>query len=726
LKQLVRNNNNGDISVAEVPMPSPLPGGILVKNHFSAVSPGTDRTSIEFAKKSLIGKARSRPDLFKQVLDKARSEGFIDTFRKVKSRLDKLDAIGYSSSGEVIAVGDGCDSFLPGDMVACAGANYANHAEYVWVPENLATKIPSGIEPQQAAYTTLGAIAMQGIRRAELTPGESVAVIGLGIVGQLTVQILSAYGFPVLATDLLQDRVDLASSGGATTALKMDPVSLVEAAKNLSQTGDTLDAVIITAASKNSETLDLAAQLLRERGRVSVVGDIDIAVPRRIYYEKELDVRVSRSYGPGRNDPIYEQHGVDYPVAYARWTETRNMSEFLRLIEKGSIDTSKITTHTFNIDTAPNAYQPTKDNAPPLGMLIDYKVASNNVTKKSVPQQNSSAINANEIGLIGAGNFMRSTLYPALRNATNLPIATVSAATGNSAETLARTVRNDKNTGNLDVVTGTQDVINNSRVGIIVVAVPHSENAQIASSALAANKSVHVEKPLAIDYDGLRSVATALQSTSGLLSVGYNRRFAPLALKMKSHFASVNAPLMVLCRVNAGAIDNKHWINDPLIGGGRIIGEVCHFVDFIQFMTGATPIRVFASSPSRESEHLGLIDDVVANIEFSNGSIGTIVYSTEGSTALGKEYFEAHGGGRSALLDNFKRLELFSEKGTSIEKSGGDKGHRALMERFIKGAESNTPPIGVDDLLLTSLTTFKIIESVRSGTKLDINLENLA
>jgi len=727
LKQLVRNNNNGEITVAEVPIPSALPGGILVKNHFSAISPGTDRTSIEFAKKSLIGKARSRPDLFKQVLDKARSEGFLDTFRKVRSRLDKLDAIGYSTAGEVIAVGDGCDGFLPGDLVACAGANYANHAEYVWVPEQLATKIPQNVDPKQAAYATLGAIAMQGIRRAELSPGETVAVIGLGIVGQLTVQILRAYGSPVIATDLMQSRVDMAIEGGASIALPMDATALTNAAQNLSQNGEMLDAVIITAASKTSETLDLAGELLRERGRVSVVGDIDISIPRRLYYDRELDVRVSRSYGPGRHDPLYEQHAVDYPVAYARWTETRNMSEFLRLIESGSVDTNKFTTHTFNVDEAPSAYQLDASDSPPLGMLIDYAASPpKSEVRKPQPASVSTGVAANQIGLIGAGNFMRGTLYPALRNATTIPIAAVSAATGNSAETLARTVRNDNKNGSIDVVTGTEDLIDNPSVNIVIAAVPHNEVVGIAVSALTTNKNVHVEKPLAIDYDGLRSVTTALKSTSGLLSVGYNRRFAPLAIKMKAHFAGVSTPIMIQCRVNAGAIDRNHWINDPLIGGGRIIGEVCHFVDFLQYMTDATPVRVSASSPTARSEQSTPIANVAANIEFSDGSVGTVIYNVNGSNALGKEYFEVHGGSRSAQLDNFKTLELFSENGTKSDKSNGNKGHRALMESFFSGIPENRQPIENEQLLLTTLTTFKIIESVRSGTKQDISLDELS
>jgi predicted dehydrogenase/threonine dehydrogenase-like Zn-dependent dehydrogenase len=725
MKQLLQHLKTGEIIIEDVPPPICLPGGVVVRNRFSLVSAGTERATVEFARQSIIGKARSRPDLVKQVINRVRTDGLLGTYRAAMARLDQLQPLGYSSAGEVIEVGEVADVKV-GDLVACAGSGYASHAEVVFVPRNLVAKLPQGVTPRQGAFATLGAIAMQGVRRAELTPGERVGVIGLGLLGQLTVQILRAYGSPVLGLDINRDRVEAARSTGVDGAAVIGADDVEGMARAFSG-GAGLDAVIITAASKSSEPVELAGRLLRERGRVSAVGDVGMDVPRRIYYAKELDFRVSRSYGPGRYDPSYEEHGIDYPLPHARWTEQRNMGEFLRLVAAGKVDVDALTTHSFPIDRAQDAYRLVVDNPAGekfLGVLLEYLVraepAGRRVALPASPAKGAAGkVGTIRVGLIGAGGFATSTIVPALRALPDVRVHAVASAGGATARELAR------RTGAEYATSDYREIIADPQVDVIVAATRHNLGSAIAAEALRAGRHVHVEKPLAITLDGLRTVAKAAEGSQAKLMVGFNRRFAPSTRAAQMHFRGRSTPLVMVCRVNAGFIPADHWVHDPVEGGGRIKGEVCHFVDLLQHFAGAAPVKVNASRLPPAGDLVLWDDNVSTTIEFADGSLGTIIYSALGADALPKERVEIMGAGRSAVIDNFRAAELYQGKERKVASAGQDKGHRAQFAAFVSAIASGGPsPVPARELLLSTLATLCIEESLRTGQPVQVDLDS--
>ena len=724
MRQLLQHTRSGELRIEEVPAPIAQPGGLVVQNLFSVVSAGTERATVEFARKSLLGKARSRPDLVRQILGRVRSHGLLGTYRTVKERLDHFAPLGYSSAGRVLGVGEGSEDFSPGDLVACAGSGYASHAEVVFVPRNLAVKLPEGVTPRDGAFATLGAIALQGIRRADLTPGESVAVIGLGLLGRLTVQVLRAYGFPVLGLDVSAAQVEAAAESGmeAGAVIGQDDVD----AAGLSVSGGAgVDAVIITAATTTSEPVELAGRLLRERGRVSVVGDVRMDVPRRVFYGKELDLRVSRSYGPGRYDPSYEEHGIDYPLPYARWTEQRNMAEFLRLVSLGRVDLSRIATHTFPFERATEAYRLVVDNPrgePFLGVLLQYPEAAETQLgrvefgggRKVRPKAASDVL---RVGLIGAGNFMRGTIVPSLTGLKDLQIDAVVSASGSTAREVA------SRCGARYIASDYTEILRDPDIDVAFAATRHHMNARIAADALRAGKHVHVEKPLALNVEELRSVAGAASGAGALLSVGFNRRFAPDAAAAKSHFDGRFTPLMMHCTVNAGYIPPDSWVHDPVQGGGRILGEVCHFVDLFHFLAGARPTRVFATRLPSSGDAVLHDDNVLVTVDFADGSRGSIAYCALGPDGLPKERLELLGAGRAAVLDDFQRLELY--QGGSVKRTGRrhDKGHLAQFRAFTDAIRTGGPaPVPLEELLLSTLATLCILDSLRSGAPVQVDL----
>ena len=724
MKQLLQHTRSGELRIEDVPAPVAQPGGLVVQNHFSVVSAGTERATVEFARKNMLGKARSRPDLVRQVLGRVRSQGLLGTYRTVKERLDHYVPLGYSSAGRVLEVGDGSEDFAPGDLISCAGSGYANHAEVVFVPRNLAARLPEGVTPRDGAFATLGAIALQGIRRADLTLGESVAVIGLGLLGRLTVQILRAYGFPVLGLDVNATQVEATTESGmeAGAVIGRDDV---DAAGQSFSGGAGVDAVIITAATSTSEPVELAGRLLRERGRVSVVGDVRMDVPRRVYYGKELDLRVSRSYGPGRYDPSYEEHGIDYPLPYARWTEQRNMAEFLRLVSLGRLDLSRIATHTFSFERATEAYRLVVDNPQGesfLGVLLEYPEAAEirlgrvelGAGRKARPKAAPEVLRA---GLIGAGSFMRGTIVPTLTTLKGLQIEAVVSASGASANEVA------SKRGARYVASDYTEILRDPDVDVVFAATRHHMNARIAEDALVAGKHVHVEKPLALNLEELRSVAGAASGASALLSVGFNRRFAPDAVAAKSHFDGRTTPLMMHCTVNAGYIPADSWVHDPVQGGGRILGEVCHFVDLLHFFAGACPTRVFATRLPPSGDAVLHDDNVMVTVDFADGSRGSIAYCALGPERLPKERVELLGAGRAAMLDDFRHLELY--RGSSVKRTGRrqDKGHLAQFRAFADAIRSGGPAaVPLEELLLSTLATLCILDSLRSGTPVQVDL----
>ena len=721
MKLVLQSNKTGRVEVADAPPPTLLTGGALVRNHYSLLSAGTERGVLEFGRKGMIGKARSRPDLVREVINKARTDGIVPTYRAAINRLGSPIPLGYSSAGEVLDAGPETEGLQRGALVACAGAGYASHAEVVSVPKNLLALVPQGVSARAAAFATIGSVALQGIRRADLTPGERVAVIGLGLVGQLTVAILSAYGYPVLGLDVEPKRANKATVLGAEASgiIGQDTVQQALAFSR----GIGVDAVLITAATESSEPVELAAQLCRDRGRVSVIGDVGMDLPRRPYYEKELDLRLSRSYGPGRYDPEYEEKGYDYPLGYVRWTEQRNMEEVLRLISAGRIDVEPLITHTFPIEQANQAYDLVlRDAQADVGAVMLEYAPSDTPEPSSItlaPKPTKEATTKVTVGLIGAGNFARSTILPALKQIAGVDLRVVAAATGTSALHAGRKFGAEYTTTNY------HEVLGDDAVGLVVIATRHHLHAQMAIDALERGKDVYVEKPLALSVSELRSVARAARTCAGRLTVGFNRRFAPLTGVLREQLAGRATPLVISYTVYAGAVPPDSWLHDPQQGGGRVIGEVCHFVDLLQHLAGGAPQRLSATQPSSDS----LLPNENASVvlDFADGSRGSIIYTAMGAPSMSKERLELFWGRQGAALDNFRRLELFSGSRKKIRRGRQDKGHAALLRAACTALEQGGPaPIPLEETLLSSLATLKIPEAVAKGAWVAIDPQELA
>jgi predicted dehydrogenase/threonine dehydrogenase-like Zn-dependent dehydrogenase len=722
MKQIVQNFRTGELSVEELPQPALKAGGLLVRTAHSLISAGTERMVVETAQSSLVGKARSRPDLVRQVLDTVKREGIRATYEKVTAKLNQIKALGYSASGTVIAIGDQVSSFQIGDRVACAGAGYASHAEVLFVPQNLCCKLPEAASLEAACYTTVGAIALQGIRQADVRLGESVAVIGLGLIGQLTVQMLKAAGCRVLGFDIDELACEAAIKSGADFVASSNDD--VRTACQVMTEGRGADSIIITASTKSDAPVELAAELARDRARIVAVGMIGMNIPRNAYYLKELDVRLSRSYGPGRYDSEYEEKGNDYPIAYVRWTEKRNMEAFLQLIAEGKVKTELLTTHRFSVARAMDAYEliTSKTSERYCGIVLEYpqsELPATSIVETS--HQKKSTDGALGVSFIGAGNFARGVLLPIVKRAANVRLNGIATATGINAKNTAEMF------GFAYSTTDSEAVLRDGKSEAVFIATRHDSHAELATAALRRGKAVFVEKPLATTESGLREVLRAAQETGQLLMVGYNRRFAPLAKEIKNHFLNRAGVLTLAYRVNAGQVPAEHWTHDATEGGGRIIGEVCHFVDFAQFITDAVPVQVSAALvPQKRSA--GFVDDsATISIGLSDGSIASIVYTAGGNKAIAKERVEIFGEQSVAILDDFKKAEIISGKKTI--KLGGkaqDKGHGDEITAFLQAAQGKTAaPISLQSLAATSLACFAILESAKTGVICSVDVNSL-
>jgi predicted dehydrogenase/threonine dehydrogenase-like Zn-dependent dehydrogenase len=721
MKQLTQNFKNGELKIEEVPVPAIKPGGLLVRNNFSLISAGTERMFVDLGQKSIVGKARSRPDLVKQVMRQVKRDGLVNTYRKVMDRMDSLMTLGYSSSGVVEAVDGRVNGYKTGDMVACAGAGYANHAEVVFVPQNLCVRIPEGVRFEDAAFTTVGAIALQGVRRAEPRIGEKVVVIGLGLVGQITVQILKANGCKVLGIDIDPEKAGLARKLGADKAVTTDQAH--EVCSSFSA-GLGADSVIITAATKSDEPITMAGELSREQGTVVVVGAVGMGVPRDIYYKKELDLRLSRSYGPGRYDSNYEQKGIDYPISYVRWTEKRNMEEFLHLVNEGKVTPGQLVTHTFNFDHALKAYDiiTGKVQEKYLAVLLKYDTDSKLERKvwldQSVKTKRKSVDGQVNIGVIGAGNFASGVLLPKLRSLKSVRIKCIATATGLSAAHIGKRFHCDY------VTSDYKEIVSDPDLHAITIATRHNLHSEIAIAGLKEGKYVFLEKPLAISTEQLYDIVKTWRDSSGNIMVGFNRRFAPSAVRVKEHFRDRNYPLSINYRVNAGAIPKDSWIHDPEEGGGRIIGEVCHFVDFLQYMAGCYPKRVFAEILRDENSSDETYDNLSLIISFPDGSVGVISYLANGSSQFPKERIEVFGGGSVCIIDDFGSVEIITGSGISKFSDHQDKGHSSELQEFAKAVENGSSlPVDFHESVVVTMTTFRIIDSIRSGSPEEVNLD---
>lgn len=731
MKQILQDARTGTIAVEEVPWPQLLPGCVLVRVAASLVSAGTERASAEFAKKSLVQKARSRPDLVREVISKVRRDGIFSAIQTVRSRLDQPQSPGYSSAGTVLAVGEGVTDIQPGDRVTCAGAGYAVHAEIACVPRLLIARIPSrdsilgeDVPFEEAAFATLGAVALHGIRTAEAKLGDLVAVIGLGLLGQLTVQLLKAAGCRTLGIDINASRADLARQFGADavapSAREFRELCLEESR------GAGVDSVLITAETSSSDPVNLAGAIARDRAVVVAVGTVGMDIERKAYYEKELDFRISRSYGPGRYDSAFEQKGRDYPIGYVRWTETRNMEAFVHLLAEKKINIGPLITHRFPIESAKSAYEliTNRSHEPFLGVVIQY--LSTGQEPRVLPQDRErgqampAPASTVSVGLLGAGGFASSTLIPAMRASSATSLVSVCAATGSHAHHAA------KKFGFRDCTTEESQLVTNSQLNTVVIATRHHLHAKQVLASLAAGKNVFCEKPLCLTEEELREIICAYlskaPSRSGALMVGFNRRFAPMTGRMKAFLSSISEPLALHYRVNAGHLPPDHWVNDREQGGGRILGEVCHFVDLLMFLAGSPIVEVAARAVGSSSRYSG--DNVLISLHFANGSEGTISYLANGDRSFSKERIEVFGGGSTAVLEDFRRLELVrnGSKQTIRSRWRQDKGHAAEWAAFVKGLqERDRPAIAFEDIVCSTLATLRLDQSVAVGSPLSVD-----
>lgn len=709
MKQVIQNFKTGELYVDEVPRPALSDGMVLVENKFSLISSGTERGTVKVGKASLIGKAKQRPDLVAQVIQNIKKEGLKATLDKVKTKLDSLKALGYSTSGVVMASMDSSGVFKPGDRVACAGQDYASHADIVCIPQNLVVKIPDNVSFEDASFTTLGAIALQGVRQADPKLGENICVIGLGLLGQITTQILKANGCRVYGIDLSKDLVELAKkSSGADEALLRNDENLHSSLNNFTN-GYGFDKVIITAAAPSNDPIELSAIISRKKGQVIIVGAVKMDIPRDPdFYRKELELKMSCSYGPGRYDVSYEEDGNDYPYAYVRWTEQRNMEAFLGLISQGLIDLKPLSTHIFNIEEAEKAYNIvlgiTKEYH--IGILLKYdnEIQEKSKTKYSLLNNVTKEIN---VGFIGAGSFAQSYLIPHAKSY-GVSLDTVVTTKGITAKNVAEKFSFNNTSSDAE------DVFSNNNINTVFVATPHNCHSLYVIKALEANKHVFVEKPLAMNYEELDAVKKAYQNNNSKLMVGFNRRFSPVAVAVKKEFMNVGEPIFVNIRVNAGFIPKDHWTQNKSLGGGRIIGEMCHFVDLMQFFTESTPVKIYADCINTSNSKLKPDDNISITISFENGSVGNLVYLANGDKSLSKELIEVFGGGKVGRIHDFRYGEIYKNNKMSKLKLDG-KGHKQEIFTFLDCLKTQSSPIEFESIYATTKTTFKIIDSLNTG-----------
>jgi len=713
MKQVLHSLRTGELAVVEVPEPACLPGFVLVRNAFSFISTGTERAVRESARSSLLAKARQRPDQVRKVLEKVRTEGVASAFEKVRARLEEPSPLGYSTAGIVLEVGEGVQGFHTGDRVACAGAGYANHAEIVSVPKNLVAPIPAGVSFEEACGTTLCAIALQGLRVGEVAIGEVAGVIGLGLLGQIAVQLLKASGCTVVGVDLDASMVEKAKEMGADyVLLRTDDVE--ELVRTVSG-GHGLDLTLLCAASKSNDPIELAAKLTRKKGRIVAVGDVSMNVPRPDFYPKELELRLSTSYGPGRYDPDYEERGHDYPYAYVRFTERRNMETALSLMAEGKLRLAPLVNHRFPVDRAEDAYALVegKGSVRPLGILFDYGLewrgaavsATAGKTDRVVPIPAPTGAEALKIGVIGAGQFAKGVLLPRIQKIEGVEIRRVVSGRSSGAQNVA------KRLGIPYASCRAEDVYEDPEIAAVVIATRNHLHASQTIAALQAGKDVFVEKPLALNPFELEGVKEAVEASGRTAMVGFNRRFAPLAQTAKQWFEPREWPLFIHATVNAGRLERDSWLLNPEESGGRIVGEACHFVDLFQYWTGARVTRVQAEFlrgprglPSGE-------ENVSAILGFADGSVGSLLYTAEGASGLPKERYEIHGGQRSAVLDDFRRLDLYDRTRRRTARSRGqDKGHSAELEHFFACLrEGKRPCLSFESCVRTSEVTFEMV-----------------
>lgn len=710
MKQLFQNSKEGTIEVVDLPRPSVQPGCLLVRNACSVISPGTERNTVSAARDSYLKTARNRPDLVERVVDLIKKDGVMAAYQKVQLKLSEPKALGYSSAGTVIAVGPDCgDYFKVGDRVACAGQGVASHAEIVCVPTNLAARIPDGVDFETAAFTTIGTIALHGVRQGRPLLAERWAVIGLGLVGQLTVQLLKAHGARVAAFDLDVSLVSRALERGAEIGVAGGTGDQVAAAMAWSE-GLGVDGVLVCAASSSDAPMVSAAGMARDRACVVAVGFVPHGLPRDVAFAKELELKISRSYGPGRYDSDFEKKNFDYPAGYVRWTETRNLEAFLHTLSTGQVTIDDLITHRMPVVEAPAAYDNllSGEGEKPLGMVLTYPAGSDDPPAPLIPASAPRATAAGPIrgkvgvAFIGAGSFSRGTLLPRFARNPDVRMRRVVTGRGLSAFDAARRF------GFEEAGSDAEAIFADPEVNLVAITTRHDMHADLVMRALKAGKHVFVEKPLCLNEQELQAIEEVAADAPGSLLVGFNRRFSPMAVALREAVSN-RGPVLATYRVNAGRL-NGHWLQDPQYGGGRIIGEGCHFVDTLSFLAGDQEIVSLEAQCAGRPQ--GLAEDVVAQLRFADGSVGQMIYTSVGHSSMGKERVEVFAGGVSGYINDYNDAEVFrGQKPEKVKQTG--KGHGEEIDALVAAIKRGEgSPIPFEVLTRITRATFLIHERV--------------
>jgi predicted dehydrogenase/threonine dehydrogenase-like Zn-dependent dehydrogenase len=704
MKQIIQSFKTGETILEEVPAPIVRKGSILIQTTRSLVSLGTERMLVEFGKSNLISKARQQPDKVKQVLDKIKTDGLIPTLEAVFNKLGEPLPLGYCNVGKVIAIGEGVSEFKVGDRVASNG----KHAEFVCVPKNLVAHIPENVSDDEASFTVIGSIGLQGIRLLNPTFGETIVVTGLGLIGLLTAQMLVANGCKVVGVDIDSNKLELARKFGIIpfNPINGDVVKFIEDTTN----GVGADGVLITASAKNNEIISQAARMSRKRGRIILVGVIGLELSRAEFYEKELTFQVSCSYGPGRYDEEYEQRGSDYPLPFVRWTEKRNFEAILDAISSKKINVSDLITEVVELNDFQSIYG-NIGSSKSIASILKYN-DSTNLSPNNTVVLNNTVFDKKKgvIGVIGSGNFTKMTMLPALKNS-GATYKYIASQGGVSGTALAQKYGFSHSTTNY------KEIINDPEVDLVFITTRHNLHASMVKETLSAGKNVFVEKPLALNLEELDLIVESQKISNKIITVGFNRRFSPHVEKMKSLLG--NSSMNVIATMNAGNIPSNVWIHDMKIGGGRIIGEACHFIDLITYLTGSKVISVCMNSMGVNPEEN--TDNASILLKYENGSTGVINYFSNGSKAYSKERIEVYSQERTLIMDNFRRTDGYGFKGFSSLKTSLDKGHKAQFTKLIdKIKNGGSPLIPLDEIINTTKASFAAIESLKQSKWISI------
>lgn len=700
----MQNLKSGETIIEKIPIPKVKKGHLLIKSYSSVVSAGTERMLVNFGKSNYLQKARQQPDKVKQVLDKVKTDGIQSTINAVKTKLDQPISLGYSNAGVVVEVGGDVDGFKVGDRVISNGP----HAEYVCVPENLCAKIPEKVDFNTASFTVVASIGLQGIRLAKPTLGETFVVVGLGLIGLLTAQLLKAHGCKVIATDFDENKVKIAKTYGVDALNLNEGIDPVEYALNATN-GRGVDGVLITASTTSNEPVSQAAHMCRKRGRIVLIGVVGLELSRADFYEKELSFQVSCSYGPGRYDPEYEEKGNDYPFGFVRWTEQRNFEAILSMMEEGKIDTGSLITHEYLIEDAPIAYEKLRSDKNAIGILLKYPNDKVDIEANMTVELNpvgEAYGNSIQVGVIGAGNYTNQTLLPAMKDL-DLTLKTIVSGGGVNGVHVGK--RFNFETTTTDVNT----VLKDPNINSVFITTRHDTHAEFVKKSIESNKHVFVEKPLCLTYEELEELKK-LDYRNSILMVGFNRRFSPHILKMKELLNTTIQPKTMVMMVNAGHIPSDHWTQDLQVGGGRILGEACHFIDLLRHIVDSKIMSVHAVKMSSPSENV-TEDKATITLTFEDGSIGTIHYFANGHNSFPKERLEVFVGGKILELDNFITLKGYGWSNFRKMRSSQDKGHANGVNAFINGIKEGYYPIPLEEIFEVTEVTLDAVAKLRNS-----------